>query len=65
MDMIRHETARQESYRHPVTGRPQQTDEGLIVSVRMKGLGLAIATIDDVVTILSDGDPRRAWHNPR
>ncbi len=52
--MIRHETIRQESHGHSLTGLPQQTDEGLIIPIRMKDVGPAIAAIDDVVAVVPD-----------
>jgi hypothetical protein len=54
VEMIRHETIRQESHGHSLTGLPQQTDEGLIIPIRMKDVGPAIAAIDDVVAVVPD-----------
>jgi hypothetical protein len=54
VEMIRHETIRQESHGHSLTGLPQQTAEGLIIPVRMKDLGPVIASIDDVVAVVAD-----------
>ena len=40
----------------------QQINNRLIVSLRMKDLSTTIATIDDVVAVVPDYGPRRAWH---
>jgi hypothetical protein len=37
-------------------------DNRLIVSLRMKDLSTTIATIDDVIAVVSDYGSRRAWH---
>ena len=40
----------------------QQIDKRLIVSLRMKVLSTTIAAIDDVVAVVPDYSPCRAWH---
>jgi hypothetical protein len=54
MKMIWHETVRQEPHGNLVRSLTQQRDEGLIIPVCMKDLGPAIATIDDVVAVVTD-----------
>lgn len=54
MEMIRHETIRQESHGHSLTGLPQQTAERLMVSVLIKDFSTTIAAIDDVVAVVAD-----------
>lgn len=52
MNMIGHETARQDTHRHTLRRVAQQIEERLVIPIRMKHLGPGIAPIDDVVTIV-------------
>ena len=52
MNMIGHETVRQDTHRHTLRRVAQQIEERLVIPIRMKHLGPGIAPIDDVVTIV-------------
>ena len=65
MKMIGHETVREHSHRQSAARVAQEGDECLKVSIGMKHLVAAIASIDDVVAILSDRSPGSARHGDR
>ena len=65
MKMIGHETVREHAHRQASTGVGQEGDECLEVAIGMKHWGAAIAAIDDVIAILSDGSPCSPGHGGR
>ena len=54
MNMIRHETVRQDTHRNALGGVTQQIKKRLVVPISMKYLGPGVASIDHVVTIVPD-----------
>jgi hypothetical protein len=65
MEMIGHETVREYAHRQASAGVAQEGDECLKIAIGMKHWGAAIAAIDDVIAILSDGSPCSPRHGDR
>ena len=63
--MIGHETVGEYAHRQSSGCVAQEGDECLKVSIGMKHGGAAIAAIDDVIAILSDGSPCSPGHGGR
>jgi hypothetical protein len=65
MKMIGHETVREDPHRQSAAGVAQEGDECLKVAIGMKHMRAAIAAIDDVIAMMSDGSPCSPRHGGR
>jgi hypothetical protein len=62
VEMIGHETIREDPHRHPATGFAHQVHEGGIITVAMKYGSARVSTIENVVADVGGGGANRAGH---